>query len=126
MSLYAQHTVNDIAQYNGWFQVEVRIMQSGNIFYDITQCYPGGEEYEVRDSEKEKLPLYLKIVCLGMIDEGMKDAFNFDEMSFSEDGYLMQLTAFSFTFIFDFTKTENEILSEFGDEMISKYRYRKW
>jgi hypothetical protein len=125
-ALSAQHRVNDVKEHQGWFQIEVKIEQSGNISYAVTQCYPNGEEYKVKDSEKEKLPLYLKVFCLVMVDEGFKDSFNFADMSMNEDGYLMQVTALSFTLILDFSKPENEILEELGDEVINQYRYRKW
>jgi len=39
---------------------------------------------------------------MGMIDEGLKDSFNFNEMTFGQDGFFMQLTSFSFTFVFKF------------------------
>jgi hypothetical protein len=126
MSLYAQHTVNDIARHGGWFKVRVEILQSGNVSYFITQCYPSGEEYNVVGVEREKLPLYLKVLCISMVEEGMKNSFDFNQMTFDEDGYFMQLDSFSFTFIFKLKKKEKEILKELGDEIINKYRYRKW
>jgi hypothetical protein len=59
VSLYAQHTVNDIQQYGGWFKVRVEIENAGNITYFVTQCYPSGEEYNVVGAEKERLPFPL-------------------------------------------------------------------
>jgi hypothetical protein len=124
--LFAQHTVNDIARYGGWYQARVEISQSGNIMYYITQCYPSGDEYEVIGTEREQLPLYLKILCMGMVEEGMKDSLNFDEMTFDEDGIFMQLTSFSFTFLFNFSENGAEILNKIGNETVNKYRYRRW
>jgi hypothetical protein len=112
--------------HGGWFKVRVEILQSGNVSYFITQCYPSGEGYNVVGAEREKLPLYLKVLCMGMIEEGLKGSFDFNQMTFDEDGYFMQLDSFSLSFIFKFSKTEKEILNELGDEMVNKYRYRKW
>ncbi|MDR1390748.1 MAG: hypothetical protein LBJ31_12330 [Treponema sp.] len=56
----------------------------------------------------------------------MKDSFNFDELAFEERGFFMQLTSFSFTFVFKFSKTEAEILNEIGNETVNRYRYRRW
>jgi hypothetical protein len=61
-----------------------------------------------------------------MVEEGMKDSFNFDELAFEERGFFMQLTSFSFTFVFKFSKTEAEILNEIGNETVNRYRYRRW
>jgi hypothetical protein len=126
ISLFAQHTVNDITQHGGWYKARIEMFQSENVTYHITQCYPSGDEYEVIGTEREKLPLYLKVLCMFMVEEGIKDSVDFNEMTFEQDGYFMQLASFSFTFIFNFSKTEAEILNEIGDERIKKYRYRKW
>lgn len=123
---YAQHTVNDIKNYNGWYEVKFEILQSEKILYNITQCYPSGDRYEVIGNEREKLPLYLKVLVMGMVDEGMKDSFDFDEMTFDENGVFMRMTSFSFTFVFNISKTEEEILNEIGADMVNKYRLRKW
>jgi len=128
-SLFSQqHSVNDITKYKGWYKVKIEFFQSGNIMYYITQCYPSGDEYEVTGIEREKLPLYLKVLCMGMADEVMKDSFDFNEMSFDEDVFFMQLSSFSltFTFVFNFSKSESEILNEIGNETVNKYRYRRW
>jgi hypothetical protein len=125
-SLYAQHTINDITEYGGWYKVRVEILPPGNTTYFITQCYPSGDEYDVIGDEKEKLPLYLKVLCMGMIEEGVGNSFDFNEMTFDQEGYFMQLTSFSFTFVFNFSKTDTEILEEIGSETVNKYRYRKW
>jgi hypothetical protein len=126
VSLYAQHTVNDINKHGGWFKVRVEILQSGNVLYYITQCYPSGEEYEIVGNEREKLPLYLKVLCMGMVEEGMKDSFDFNNMTFDENGFFMQMISLSFTLVFNFSRTESEILGEIGNEIVNKYRYREW
>jgi hypothetical protein len=126
VSLYAQHAVNDISEFGGWYKVKIEILQSGNVLYYITQCYPSGDEYEVTGNEREKLPLYLKAMCMGMVDEGMKDSFNFNEMTFSEEGFFMQLTSFSFEFVFDFSNMSAENINKLESEMGNTYRHRKW
>jgi hypothetical protein len=126
VSLYAQHTVNDIQQYGGWFKVRIEIEQSGNIIYFVSQCYPSGEEYNVVGADKEKLPLSLKIFCMSMIEEGMADSFDFSDIAIDEDGLFMQMTSFSFTFVFDFTMPESEILAALGSGMVNRYRNKKW
>jgi hypothetical protein len=126
LSVYAQHTVNDVQKYGGWYRISVEIYQSGNVGYLITQCYPSGETYEVIGHEREKLPIYLKVLCMGMVEAGMKDRFDFNTMTFEENGYCIQMTAISLTFIFKFSKPEAEILKELGGELINTYKYRKW
>jgi hypothetical protein len=124
---YAQHTVNDIAKYGGWYKVKFEIFQSGNVVYSISQCYPDGDEYDVVGDEKEQLPLYLKVLSMAMLEAtGIQNSFDFDDMKFEDEGYFMQLTAFSFTFMFDFSKFEAEILEEMGDEILNEYKNRKW
>ena len=124
--LYAQHSVNDINDYNGWYEVKIDIYNTGNILFFITQCYPSGDRYEVTGNEREQLPLHLKVLCMLMVDEGMKDSFDFDEMAFDENGVFMQFTSFSLIFIFKFSNTEEEILKELGPETVNKYRFRRW
>jgi hypothetical protein len=124
--LFAQHTVNDIAKYEGWYKVRIEIFQYDKILFFITQCYPSGEEYDVVGAEREKLPLSLKVLSIGMIEDSLKNSFDFKEMTFNEHGFFMQLTSFSFTCIFKFSKTETELLKELGDEMVNKYRHKKW
>jgi hypothetical protein len=65
VSLYAQHTVNDITEYGGWYKVRVEILPPGNTTYFITQCYPSGDEYDVIGDEKEKLPFVFKGIMYG-------------------------------------------------------------
>ena len=126
VSLHAQHTVNDVAKYGGWFKVKIEISQSGKVFYFITQCYPSGEEYEVVGAKREELPLYLKVLCMTMMEGFVKDTFDFDDMIFEEEGYFIQLDSFSFTMIFKFSKSEAEILDEIGDELVNQFRYKRW
>jgi hypothetical protein len=125
-ALYAQHTVNDIQQYKGWFKVRIEIENTGNIVYFISQCYPSGEEFNVVGADKEKLPLSLKVFCMAMMEEGLANSFDFDDMIVDEDGLFMQLTSFSFTLIFNFTHPESEILDALGPGMVNRYRDRKW
>jgi hypothetical protein len=75
-SLYAQHIVNDITEYGGWYKVKIEMLPPGNTMYFITQCYPSGDEYDVIGDEKEKLPLHLEVLCMAMIREGMGNSFD--------------------------------------------------
>jgi hypothetical protein len=123
---YAQHSVSDVGKYNGWYQLRIDLERSGGIAYHVTQCYPGGEVYEVTGAEKDKLPLSLKVLCMAMVEEGMKGGLDLESMTFEEDGFFLQMNAFSFTMVVKISKTEDEILESLGAEAVNKYRNRRW
>jgi len=127
-SLFSQqHRVNDIMEYNGWYKIKFDISQSKNVKYYITQCYPSGEEYEVTGNEREKLPLYIKILIMGIIDVGMLDRFDFNKMSFDEFSFSLFLSSFSYTFVLNNLKSEAEIIEDLGGcEIVNKYKDKKW
>jgi len=123
--LYSQHTVGDVRQYGGWYNVRFEFRSNDNVSVYVTQVYPSGIEFEVIGDEREGLPLYLKIICLGLIDE-FYGFFSFDEMTFEEDGFFMKLANFSLSFIFDFTMDEKDVLQDLGDDMINRFRDARW
>jgi len=124
-TLYSQHTVGDVREHGGWYSVRFEFNRDGNSAIFVTQKYPSGETYEIIGDERENLPLYLTIFALGLFEE-LEGSFDFDEMAFSENGLLMQMTNFSVTFIFCFSMPEEEILSELENEMLERFRYLRW
>jgi hypothetical protein len=121
LQAYSQHTVNDIAKYNGWFKIQFET-SNGQVQYKISQCYPNGDLYEVPANQRRKLPLYIKVLCIGLVEEVFTEQLGL--MTFDEDGVFMQVTGFSF--ILKITKSEAEILENFGQEMVDKYKNRDW
>ena len=126
-TLYSQHTVGDVREHGGWYSVRFEFNRDGSSTVFVTQKYPSGETYEVIGDEREKLPLYLKFFALGLLEE-LEGSFDFDVMTFSENGFLMQVTNFSvaFTFLFCFTMPEEEILYELESEMLERFRHLRW
>jgi hypothetical protein len=117
---YGQHRVNDIKDHNGWYKIQFET-DSKNVFrYKITQCYPNGDEYELRENELNQLPLSMKVFCMAISEQ-----FPTDEMTVDENDVYMRITGFSF--IVDFSKTsEKRLLESFGPEMVDRYRDREW
>jgi len=126
VSLHAQHYVNDVAQYGGWFKVRFDIRQNGKASYFITQCYPSGDEYEVKGPERDKLPLFFKALCMGVVEEAIGGVFDIEDWSFEEDGISIKMTDFSFAIIFKFSKSEEEIVEMMGEDFVNEYKNRKW
>jgi len=124
-TLHSQHTVGDVREHGGWYSVRFEFDRYGNSTVFVTQKYPSGETYEVIGDERENLPLYLKFFALGLLEE-FGGGFDFDEMGFSENGILTQMTNFSITFLFCFTMPEEEILSELESEMLEEFRHLRW
>jgi ribulose bisphosphate carboxylase small subunit len=119
---YGQHRVNDIRQYKGWFKINIELDSNDNIQYNIAQCYPNGDEYKLNSNERRQLPLFMKIFCIGISEEVLKGQM--ESMTFSQDGIYMRMMGF--TFIIDFSKSDDEILESLGQEMVNKYKYRNW
>ena len=120
--VYGQHRVNDIKKYNGWYKISIEMVSDGKSRYNVTQCYPNGDEYKISDSERKQLPLWVKIFCIGMFDEVLKGQM--EEMTFNEDGIFMRITGF--ILMIDSSKSDEEILESLGQEMVNKYKYRDW
>jgi hypothetical protein len=126
-SAFAQHRVNDIKQYGGWYKVTMEITSTGKTSYFITQCYPSGEEHAVTGADREKLPLYMKVLCMGLVDEVISDSFGgITDMTFESDGMFLEVTTLSFTFTFKTTNSDEEMLVKFGEETVEQYRNRSW
>jgi hypothetical protein len=119
---YGQHSVNDIAQYSGWYKINIELDSSDTIHYNITQCYPNGDEYVLNSSESRQLPLYVKIFCISISEEVLKGQM--ESMTFNEDGIYMRLVGY--TIMIDFSETEDKILETLGEEIVNKYRYSDW
>jgi hypothetical protein len=117
---YGQHRVNDIHEYDGWYKIQFE-MDSENVFhYQITQCYPNGDEYELGKNELNQLPLSVKVFCMAISEE-----IPIDEMTLDENGIYMRITGFSF--IVDFSKIpEDKLLESLGLEIVDRYRDREW
>lgn len=122
LGVFAQHRVNDIAEYGGWFKVRFEQNTRGDMLYFITQCYPDGDEYEVNGPEREALPLHMKIFCIAMSEQVFKDQMA--SMVMEEDGLYLQVTGFSF--IVKFSMTEEEVLDLFGQDMVDLYKDQEW
>ena len=120
--VYGQHKVNDIKMHNGWYKISVEMDSDGNSRYIVTQCYPNGDEYKLSDNERKQLPLWVKIFCIGMFDEILKEQM--EEMTFNENGIFMRLMGF--TLMIDSSKSDEEILELLGQKMVNKYKYRNW
>ena len=119
---HGQHSVNDIKQYNGWFKINIEVDTNDYIQYNIVQCYPNGDEYRLNDNERRNLPLFMKVFCIALSEEVLKGQM--ESMTFNEDGIFMRVMGF--TFIIDFSKSDDEILESLGQEMVNKYKYRDW
>ena len=126
IALHAQHSVNDIQQYGGWYKVTIDITNAGRTSYAISQCYPSGEIFDVIGTEREKLPLVLKVLCMALVEEYILGNLDFEDLSFDEDGIYLEVTNFAITFNFSLSKPEQELLDELGPEIIDEYRNRKW
>jgi hypothetical protein len=126
ISVYAQHTVNDVDQYGGWYKVIIEIFKNGKTSYAISQCYPSGEEFNVTGAEREKLPLVLKVLSMSLVEEYIIEYFDIDELTLDEEGIFLEFTGISFTFNFNFSRPEDELLDELGPEMVNRYRNRRW
>ena len=124
-TLYSQHTAGDVREHGGWYSVRFEFNPDGNNTVFVTQKYPSGEVYEVIGDERENLPLYLKFLALGLLEE-LEGSFNFNEMTFDANGLVMQMTNFSVTFLFCFTMTEEEILYELEREMVERFEHLRW
>lgn len=127
-SLYAQHTIGDVRQYEGWYSIKVEIHQTGTSI-SITQRYPSGEELEVIGDDRYKLPLYVKIFSLVLMEELFDELFGdiiFEGLTFEEDGFFMRLNGFSFSFDIGFTISEEEILDDFTEEELYRFRNMRW
>ena len=124
-SVFAEHAVGDVRQHQGWYVVRLEIHPLGNVMVYVTQCYPSGDEFEIIGNERERLPLYVKVLCLSLLDE-IKGSFDFDELTFEEEGLFFQMTSFSLTFVFNFTMPDEEILLILGDQMVNRYRHIRW
>jgi len=120
--VYGQHKVNDIKRLNGWYKINVEIVSDGNGRFNVTQCYPNGDEFKLNDDERKQLPLWVKIFCLAMYDEILKAQM--EELTFNENGILMKFIGFTLTI--DSSKSEEEILELFGQDMVNKYRNKNW
>jgi hypothetical protein len=118
---HGQHKVNDIKQYKGWYKINVETDSNNELCFSITQCYPNGDEYVVSSNERQKLPLHLKIVCIG-ISEILKDQM--EALTFNEDGIYMKITGF--TFVVDFSMSEEDMLESLGEELVNRYKYSDW
>ncbi|MDR1127718.1 MAG: hypothetical protein LBL20_00255 [Treponema sp.] len=119
---YGQHRVNDIKQYQGWYKINVETGPGDNVLYNITQCYPNGDEYVLNSSERQQLPLYIKVFCIAISEEILKEQM--ESMTFDEGGIFMRVIGF--TFMMDFSKTEDEILESLGKEMVNTYKNKNW
>ncbi|MDR1353327.1 MAG: hypothetical protein LBK05_08605 [Treponema sp.] len=119
---YGQHRVNDIKQYQGWYKINVETGLNDDVHYNITQCYPNGDEYVLNSSERQQLPLHIKVFCIALSEEILKKQM--EDMTFDEGGIYMKVIGF--TLMMDFSKTDDEILESFGKEMVNTYKDRSW
>ena len=126
ISAYAQHRVNDVDQYGGWYKITIEISKNGGNTYAISQCYPSGEIFDVIGSEKEKLPLILKILCLAFIEEYIGGILDINELNFDDDGLYFEMTNVSFSFVINFSRPEAELLGEIDPELLDEFRNRRW
>jgi hypothetical protein len=119
---YGQHEVNDVRKYNGWYKLNIEADAGGNSRYIITQCYPNGDEYVLSDAERKRLPLWIKVFCIGIYEEGLKGQM--DQMTFSENGISMRIMGF--TLMIDSERTDEEILEALGQTMVNRYKGSDW
>ncbi|GHV52619.1 hypothetical protein AGMMS49579_10180 [Spirochaetia bacterium] len=119
---YGQHRVNDIREYGGWYKINYEMDINGSLHYAISQYYPNGDEYKISSDERKQLPLYMKIFCIALSEELLGPQML--GMTVKQDGYFMQVTGFSF--IINFSQSDEEILESLGLEMIIKYQDRDW
>jgi len=119
--VYGQHKVNDIKRYNGWYKMNVEMDSNGNGRFNITQCYPNGEEFKLSDNERRQLPLWVKVFCMAIFDE-LKGQM--EELTFNENGIFMKFIGFTLTM--DSSKSDEEILELLGQDKVNKYRNRNW
>jgi hypothetical protein len=75
------------SSYNGWYKINVELDLADKVRFIVTQCYPNGEEYVLSNNERRQLPLYLKVFCIGISEEVLKDRLA--SMTFDEDGIRM-------------------------------------
>jgi hypothetical protein len=120
--LYGQHRVNDLKEQNGWYKISVESDANGNSRYTVTQCYPGGDEYRLSDSERRALPVWVKVFCIALFEEVLKGSI--DAMSFNEDGIYMKIMGF--TLMIDASKSDEELLASMGPETVNHYQYLDW
>jgi len=126
LSLYSQHRVGDVDHHGGWYKVVIDISNKGGTAYTISQCYPSGAIFDVIGTEREKLPLILKIFCMALVEEYIADAFDMEDLSFDEEGIFLEITNFSLSFNFKFSRSEAELLDELGPDIVNEYRNRRW
>jgi hypothetical protein len=122
LQVYGQHSVNDIKRHKGWYKITIEMDSHDTSIYTVTQCYPNGDEYPLNDNERRQLPLWVKVFCIGIFEEGLKGQM--EMMTFDEDGIHMGLRGF--TLIIDSSKSDEEILASLGQEMVDKYEHKKW
>jgi hypothetical protein len=118
--IYGQHKVNDIKDYNGWYKITIEIGSHDNAQYTVMQCYPNGDEYTLNDDERRQAPLYVKVFCIGMFEQLLKGQAEI----FDRGGIQMKLNGV--TLIVNFIRSDEEILSELGEDVVDKYRYEEW
>ena len=124
-SLSAEYTVGDVRQHGGWYSIIFEINPQGNDRLHVTQCYPSGDELAIIGDEREGLPLYLKVLCLGILEQS-RGNFNFNQLTFEEEGLFFQLASFSLTFTLRITMSEEELLASLGVPMVNRYRDMRW
>jgi uncharacterized membrane protein YiaA len=124
-SVFAQQAADDAEQYESWYEITVEIRNDGNTSYEITQCFLSGEKRAVTGAERDTLPVYVKVLCMGMVDQ-FTGGFPLADMTFEEEGMYFGVTGFSLSFVFKTTKTDDELLDEFGESMVERYRDRSW
>jgi hypothetical protein len=95
---------------------------NGNSRYEVTQCYPDGDEYRLSDSERRAVPLWVKVFCIALFEEVLKGSM--DAMSFNEDGIYMKIMGF--TLMIDASKSDEEILALLESEVIAAYKDINW
>ena len=124
-ALYPQHTAGDVMEHEGWYSLKFEFYLDGRTTILVTQKYPSGEEYEVVGDEREELPLYLKFLALGSIEE-MAGSIDFDSMTFNESGLAFYMDNISFTLLVSVTSSEEEIMQEWGDGVMQEFKNRRW
>jgi hypothetical protein len=74
------------------------------------------------DAERQEVPLWVKVFCITFFEEGLKGTM--DSLSFGEDGFYMRVAGIILTL--DTSKTDEEVLTMIGPEVVDRFKNIGW